>query len=125
MRISEASTQSGLSIDTIRYYERSGLLPPIDRGRDGRRKFTTENVDWLVLLASLRDTGMPMAKMRRFAELYRQGDRSIPERRQILLEHEDALNIRRVELDRCAELLAYKLRKYAEIEGATGCVSLS
>lgn len=125
MRISEASTHSGLSIDTIRYYERSGLLPPINRGRDGRRKFTTENTDWLVLLASLRGTGMPMAKMRRFAELYRQGDRSIPERRQILLDHEDALKTRRAELDRCTELLAYKLRKYAEIEGGIKCASSS
>lgn len=74
MRISEAASRSGLSIDTIRFYEKSGLLPSIGRGADGRRWFSSENVEWLVLLSSLRDTGMPMKTMQHFAELYRKGD---------------------------------------------------
>ena len=117
MRISEAAARSGLSIDTIRYYERSGLLPPVARGSDRRRRFSPENIEWLILLASLRDTRMPMERMRRFAELYQRGNDSIPERRQMLLEHSAQLKARRAELDRCADLLAYKLQKYSEIEG--------
>ena len=117
MKISEAASRSGLSIDTIRFYERSGLLPPVARGPDGRRRFSPENVDWLTLLSSLRDTGMPMEKMRRFAELYRKGDDTIPLRRQMLIEHAVSLDHRRAALDRCAELLATKLQRYDEIEG--------
>jgi DNA-binding transcriptional MerR regulator len=119
MRISEAASLSGLSIDTIRFYEKSGLLPPIKRGLDRRRRFSSENIEWLVLLSSLRDTGMPMEKMRHFAELYRQGNSSIPERKQIFLEHSGHLERRRADLDRCAELLAYKLERYAEITGGS------
>ena len=105
-----------LSIDTIRYYEQSGLAPPIKRGDDHRRYFTKENIDWLILLASLRATGMPMAKMRRFAELYQIGDSAIPDRRRILEDHAIHLKQRQIELDQCAKLLAYKLKRYFEIE---------
>ena len=116
MRISEAADQCGLSIDTIRYYEKVGLLPEIPRGSDGQRRFTAENIDWLILLGSLRETGMAMNTMSRFAALYRDGDRTIPERRQILLQHSEQLFQRRRELDRCEELLSYKLRMYDKRE---------
>lgn len=117
MKISEAALSSGLSIDTIRFYERSGLSPEIRRGSDGKRRFSPQDVAWLTLLASLRETGMPMAKMRYFADLYRHGDETIPDRRQVLLDHSETLDRRRNALDRCAELLACKLKRYAEITG--------
>ncbi|KAB7616218.1 MerR family transcriptional regulator [Amylibacter sp. SFDW26] len=117
MRISEAASRSGLSIDTIRYYEKSGLVPAIERSSDGVRQFSPENVEWLTLLASLRETGMPMKKMQYFAELYAKGDTTVSEREQVLLEHSDHLEERRKTLERCADLLRYKLTCYAKIKG--------
>ena len=119
MMISEAALRSGLSVDTIRFYEKSGILPAVDRGPDGNRRFSPENVDWLVLLASLRETGMPMDRMRRFAELYRHGDVTVPERRRMLEEHSAQLARRREALDRCADLLDHKLKRYDEITGGS------
>ena len=116
MRISEAANQCGLSIDTIRYYEKEGLLPEVPRSSDGQRRFTAESVDWLILLGSLRETGMAMTTMSRFAALYRDGDRTIPERRQILRQHSEQLSRRRQEVDRCEELLSYKLKMYDKRE---------
>ncbi len=116
MRISEAASRSGLSIDTIRYYEKSGLVPAINRGSDGVRQFSLENVEWLTLLASLRETGMPMKKMQHFAGLYKRGDETISEREQVLLEHSSHLEDRRKALERCSDLLKYKLSRYAEIK---------
>lgn len=118
MRIAEAADQCGLSIGTIRYYERSGLLPRVLRGADGKRRFTTESIDWLILLRSLRETGMPMKTMARFAALYGQGDLTIPERRQILLQPAKQLNQKRQELDRCEDLLAFKVEMYDKREAA-------
>ncbi|MDX8526498.1 MerR family transcriptional regulator [Mesorhizobium sp. MSK_1335] len=115
MRISEVASTSGLSIDTIRYYEKLDLLPKIARGRDGRRDFSAENVEWLILLSSLRDTGMPMERMRYFAQLYRRGNETLSGRKAVLLEHAAHLDMRRAALDRCAELLAYKLKRYDEM----------
>ncbi len=116
MKISEAAARCGLGIDTIRFYERSGLLPPVARGADGKRRFSPGDVDWLILMASLRETGMPMERMRRFAELYRRGDDSISERRRMLVDHAATLAARRAGLDRCAALLAAKLKRYDDIE---------
>ncbi len=115
MRISDAASTSGLSIDTIRYYEKLRLLPKIGRGRDGKRNYSAENVEWLVLLSSLRETGMPMERMRHFADLYQRGNETLPERKTVLLDHAANLEKRRAALDRCAELLAYKLKRYAEM----------
>lgn len=118
MRISEAAHQSELTVDTIRFYERSGLMPPIARQADGTRRFSPKDVEWLTLLASLRRTGMTLADMRHFAALYRAGDQTVPERRQVLQQHAEALTQRRKELDACATLLAKKLEMYDRIERA-------
>ena len=114
MRIAEAAAESGLSVDTIRYYEKSGIVPVISRGPDRQRRFTPENVDWLTLLYWLRETGMTMKVMHHFATLYSQGDETIPERKQVLLRHSEHLKKKRADLDRCEQLLAYKLTIYDE-----------
>ncbi|MGB3316645.1 MAG: MerR family transcriptional regulator [Albidovulum sp.] len=117
MRISEIATQSGLSIATIRYYERIGLCPAIARGADGQRRFMTKELDWLTLLASLRETGMPMAEMRDFAALYRAGDATVGGRKAMLLAHDRRLADRQAQIDRCRSLLAGKMARYDEIGG--------
>ena len=114
MRISEAAARSGLNVDTIRYYEAEGLVPNVVRGSDGQRRFSPENVDWLTLLYWLRETGMPMKVMQRFAALYAQGDATIQDRKSILLDHSQLLAKRRDDLDRCDEILAGKLEIYEE-----------
>lgn len=117
MRIAEAAARCGLSIDTIRYYEKSMLLPAIERGSDGKRRFSNENVEWLTLLSSLRDTGMTMERMRYFARLYQDGANTLAERQRILLEHSIYLEKQRFTLDKCAKLLSYKLKRYEELLG--------
>ncbi len=116
MRISEAASASGLSIDTIRYYEKSGILPEVTRGEDGRRRFSAENIEWLTLLYWLRETGMPMKEMHRFANLYRQGNRTIPERKAILLSHSEYLKKKKADLNHCEEMLARKVEIYRNYE---------
>lgn len=59
MQISQAASLSGLSVHTIRFYEKSNLIRSITRGADGNRYFSAENINWLILLSSLRETGMP------------------------------------------------------------------
>ncbi len=117
MRIAEAALRCGLSVDTIRYYEKSGIVPEIRRGPDRQRRFSAENIEWLTLLFWLRETGMPMKTMYRFASLYRAGDHTIPDRKQVLLAHAEHLKKRRSDLDRCEEVLARKLAIYKDHEG--------
>lgn len=120
MRIAEAAERCGLSPDTIRYYEKSDMLPPIARGPDGYRQYTQENVNWLTILYWLRQTGMSMKVMQRYAILVHAGDHTVEERIEILEAHGVTLTERRQELDRCEELLARKLNAYSAIKSKTG-----
>lgn len=117
MKISDVATTCGLSIHTIRYYEKVGICPKIYRGADGNRSFSPENLEWLTLLAALRDTGMPIEKMKRFAALYKQGDDAVLERKQLLQEHQTALDIQQKQLDQCKVLVSKKLSIYDDMLG--------
>jgi DNA-binding transcriptional MerR regulator len=83
----EAVQKSGFSLDTLRYYERIGLLDGIDRTAGGQRVFSDDALAWLEVLRCLRDTGMPIALMQRYAELARSGDETFAERAELLEEH--------------------------------------
>jgi DNA-binding transcriptional MerR regulator len=85
---SEAAEQSGFSLDTLRYYERIGLLDDIDRAPSGRRRFRDDDLEWLGVLRCLRETGMPIAQMRRYAELTRRVEATMAERLSLLTEHD-------------------------------------
>ncbi len=85
--ISEVSKQIGLSIDTLRYYERIGLLVNIDRTSSGHRCYSVDDIGWLNLLVCLRTTGMSIADMQRFSQLVRASDTTKPERIILLREH--------------------------------------
>ena len=85
---SQAAEQSGFSLDTLRYYERIGLLDDIGRAPSGHRRFREEDLEWLGVLRCLRDTGMPIAQMRRYAELARGGEPTMTERLALLIEHD-------------------------------------
>ena len=114
MRIAEAAAACGLSPDTIRYYEKSRMLPDIRRGGDGHRRFSKEDIDWLTLLYWLRETGMPMQQMRRFTALAKAGVETVAERRKILMDHAEALRKRRDLLDKCEAVLAIKIAGYGK-----------
>jgi DNA-binding transcriptional MerR regulator len=85
---SQAAEQSGFSLDTLRYYERIGLLEAIDRAPSGHRRFRDDDLEWLGMLRCLRETGMPIAQMRRYAELSRGGEATVTERLNLLIEHD-------------------------------------
>jgi DNA-binding transcriptional MerR regulator len=83
----QAAARSGFSLDTLRYYEKIGLID-IGRAPSGHRQFRDDDLEWLEVLRCLRDTGMPIARMREYADLARTGDATLPERVQLLREHD-------------------------------------
>ncbi len=93
----QVAEETGFSLDTLRYYEKIGLLDGIERNSGGQRVFTEDDVNWLRILRCLRDTGMPIARMVRYAELARGGEETIAERLAVLEEHDADIN-RKIEL---------------------------
>ncbi|TYB43535.1 MerR family transcriptional regulator [Actinomadura chibensis] len=84
----ETAEKSGFSIDTLRYYEKIGLLSGIARNASGRRVFTDDDLSWLEMLRCLRGTGMPIAEMLRYSELARGGPGTVSERLELLQAHD-------------------------------------
>jgi DNA-binding transcriptional MerR regulator len=113
----EAAERTGLSIDTLRYYERIGLLPAVPRTVGGRRRYRERDLDTLGLLNCLRDTGMPIREMQRFAALLAAGDSTVPERIALLQEHRDTARSRIAQLQEQVERIE---RKIAHYEGELG-----
>lgn len=117
--IAQAAQRSGLSIDTLRYYERIGLVEPPARDSGGRRSYTDEDLAWLEFLTKLRTTGMPIRMMREYAQLRMRGISTAPKRRQMLIEHRKDVLERIAELQGCLDSLNYKINLYSEVQEAS------
>lgn len=109
--IRAAARESGLSAHTIRWYERIGLLDRVPRGSDGRRRFGSEDLEWLEMLVKLRRTGMPVAEMTRYVELVR-GGAGIEERLALLGKHRERVLAALAAQRECLEFLDYKIDLY-------------
>jgi DNA-binding transcriptional MerR regulator len=84
----EIVRRTGLSADTVRYYERAGLIPAVGRSAAGRRRYTDVDLKWLGLVHCLRDAGMPIAEIEQFSRLMRDGASTVDERLALLRAHE-------------------------------------
>ena len=111
-QISEAAAASGLSVDTLRYYEELGLLDPPRRDSAGRRWFSDDDVSWLVFLRRMRETGMPLARLSDYLAHRRAGVAGLPGVLTVLAEHRESMLAQRAVLDECLKIVDVKLAKY-------------
>jgi DNA-binding transcriptional MerR regulator len=110
--ISEVSAHIGLSPHTLRWYERIGLMPHVDRSHTGQRLYSNRDLEWLALVGKLRLTGMAVADMVRYADLVRQGDHTYPERRELLCATREDVRHRIAELRDALNVLDFKIDIY-------------
>ncbi|MER6911018.1 MerR family transcriptional regulator [Streptomyces sp. NPDC000594] len=120
--ISEVAARTGLSAYTLRWYERIGLMPHVDRSHTGQRRFTDSDLDWLDFVGKLRLTGMPVADMVRFAELARAGEHTMRDRRDLLVRTRADVLARVAELRDTLAVLDYKIDFYGGALGVTEAV---
>jgi DNA-binding transcriptional MerR regulator len=115
LSIGQVADQTGLSIHTLRLYEREGLLTsPILRHSNGRRSYGDADVAWLRTCRLFRASGMPLATIRRFAELVREGPGNEDERLTLLRRHQQQVLEQRAQLDACLDLITGKIDAYQE-----------
>ncbi|MGW3266920.1 MerR family transcriptional regulator [Streptomyces sp. NPDC001056] len=114
--ISEVAAFTGLTAHTLRWYERIGLMPHVDRSHTGQRRYSNRDLDWLDLVTKLRLTGMPVADMVRYAELVREGTGTYRERQELLERTRRDVLGRIAELRDTLAVLDRKISFYA-IEG--------
>ena len=94
MTIAQVSQKYGVSADTLRYYERIGLLPPGGRTKSGIRDYTEEDCNWVNFIKCMRSAGLPVETLIEYVGLFGQGDETIPARKELLMEQRRQLAAR-------------------------------
>ena len=110
--IGETAEKCGLSQHTLRWYERMGLVGPVSRDGEGRRRFSAADLDWLTVITRLRETGMPVRDMQRYAELARSGGGEA-ERLELLKRHREEVRRALTAQRECLKLLNSKIDHYS------------
>ena len=114
--IQEAAEITDLTVHTLRYYERIGLLLPVGRAANGHRRYSQQDINLIKSLNRWRQTGMPLSDIQQYVKLVQEGETTAGERRAILEAHRETV-VRQIEdLQSTLELIDYKIEHYANIE---------
>ena len=111
--ISEVAAASGLTAHTLRWYERIGLLDPVDRSYSGQRRYNDGDLARLAFLGRLRLTGMSVADMLRYVELARRGPATVADRRELLVAHREEVRQKLADLHATLAVLDHKIDLYS------------
>jgi DNA-binding transcriptional MerR regulator len=116
LSIGEVARRTGLTVHALRFYEREGLLltQHVARGTSGHRRYSEQEVYWLRICIKLRRSGMPLAKIRRFAELVREGPGNEQQRLELLREQQRHVESQLAELEECLRIINRKVGIYEE-----------
>lgn len=115
MTIAEVSKKYDMTADTLRYYERIGLIPPVPRTQGGIRNYDAESCRWIELMKCMRSAGVQIEALIEYAALFRQGEGTVERRREILVEQKAQLLARMAEMQRSLDRLTYKIENYDRI----------
>jgi MerR family transcriptional regulator, aldehyde-responsive regulator len=112
MKIAEVSEKYGLSMDTLRYYERVGLIPPVHRNDGGIRDYNELDLRRVDFIKCMRGAGLPVEVLIEYMRLVQQGDKTIEARKEILKEQRDLVASRIEEMQKTLDLLNHKIDVY-------------
>jgi DNA-binding transcriptional MerR regulator len=112
MKIAEVSERSGISSDTLRYYERIGLIPPVNRNESGIRDYSEIDVKRVEFVKCMRRAGLPIEVLIEYFKLIQQGDQTIEARKEILIEQRKQLVAKMKEMQKTLDTLDYKIKVY-------------
>lgn len=122
MTIKEVSEKFDISQDTLRYYERVGMIPTVTRTASGVRDYQEKDLGWVELAKCMRSAGLPVEAMIEYVKLTQEGDSTIPARLQLLTEQRETLLEQKAKIDATLERLNYKIGRY-EIAVETGVLT--
>ncbi len=124
--IAGAAKATGCSADTLRYYERAGVLPEIARSGSGQRLYSDSDLGWVAFVRRLRATGMSMRRIEEYTSMVRAGEGTIAERRQMLEEHRATVSSAIGELSEALGVLDAKITHYEAAERGVdvGCADV-
>lgn len=114
MTITEVSKKFDLTQDTLRYYERIGLIPSVNRNKSGVRDYTEEDCRWIEFIKCMRNAGLPIEVLIEYVALFQQGDKTVEARKELLIEQREQLIARMEDMKKTLERLDYKIERYEQ-----------
>ena len=114
MMIAEVSKKFDLSQDTLRYYERIGLIPGVNRNKSGIRDYTEEDCRWVEFIKCMRNAGLPIEALIEYVGLFQQGDATVKARKDLLTEQRKQLIAKIEDMNKTLERLNYKIESYEQ-----------
>jgi MerR family transcriptional regulator, aldehyde-responsive regulator len=112
MKIADVSERYGLSLDTLRYYERIGLIPPVHRNGGGIRDYNDLDIRRVEFIKCMRSAGLPVEVLIEYVALVQQGDCTIEARKEILREQRELLRAKMSEMQKTLDILDHKIEVY-------------
>ena len=116
MTIAEVSKKYNLTQDTIRYYEKEGLIPTIPRTESGIRNFDEESCNWIEFIKCMRNAGLEIEVLKEYVKLFREGKSTVAKRKELLEKKREKLLQKQRNINETLERLNYKINLYDEIE---------
>lgn len=116
MTIAEVSKKYDITQDTLRYYERIGLLPEVPRTKSGIRNFDEQSCKWVEFIKCMRSAGMTIEILLDYMTLFKQGKETVSERKNLLIGQRQVLEKKKQEIENTIKRLDYKIELYKEIE---------
>lgn len=110
--IKDVSNKTGITSHTLRFYEKQGVLPYAERNDNGVRLYDESSIDWIETILALRSTGIPLAEIRDYVELHKDGDRTLQQRKEIMIEHKLRVEKQMLQLIKTLEKINYKMAVY-------------
>lgn len=114
MTIKEVCEKYNLTPDTLRYYERVGVIPEVHRTKGGNRDYTEEDIGWVENAVCMRSAGVPVEMLIEYVKLYQEGDSTIKARRDLLAEARVAVQENLDKYQATMDKLNYKISRYDE-----------
>jgi MerR family transcriptional regulator, aldehyde-responsive regulator len=115
MKIKDVSKKYNISADTLRYWERVGALPPVTRDSTGNRDYDEEDQDWIQYTKCMRDIGISIERIIEYLALFKQGDHTISNRKELLIEQKEDLREKIEILQKTYDMLGHKVDNYEEL----------
>lgn len=112
MTIAEVSKKYGLSADTLRYYEKIGLIDPVSKDTSGRRDYQEKDLRRINFLKCMRTAGLSIELLKKYVDLFHEGEETIPERKELLFKQKAIIEEKMAELQDTLEYLNHKIEVY-------------
>ncbi len=113
--IKQVAEITNLTDHTIRYYDKEGLIPLLSRSNSGIRQFSEDDLEWINLICCLKNSGMPIQKIKEFMHMCLKGTKTLEERKNLLEEHRSHILEQMKNLENSLEIINYKISHYKEI----------